>query len=77
MDFSDALRRMKAGEAVVRDYWRSSVPVAGQVARMAPSTTTHHPHLEIMTTEGLWAPYQPTPKDLFADDWKPVSFPSQ
>lgn len=70
MNFSLALVKIKNGQTLVRDQWKGIL--TGQAVRMVPGSPGKLPYLEIQTIEGLWVPYQPTQKDLFAEDWSVV-----
>ena len=67
MDFSDALREIKAGRRCARDSWGSLT--VGQYVQLARGGGEQLPYLEIRTSDGLLVPWQPPHKDVLAEDW--------
>lgn len=63
MDYSDALRLMKASAAMRRAEWRPNKWIA-QVNRVGSL-----PYLQIHITDGRAAPYTPSACDQYGDDW--------
>jgi hypothetical protein len=65
MDFSDALREMKALKKVKRTHWNFWVAV------LIPETSLHKPCLCCLTKDECLQPgWAPTQADLFANDWE-------
>ena len=91
MDFSDALRRVKAGACVARAGWNGKnmfiFLVKGstfQVNRppllgMFPEGTpiNYHGHIDMRTADGTIVPWLASQTDLLAEDWGEVVPPGQ
>ncbi len=81
MDFSDALRAMKAGRCVARGSW---LEPGKYIYRVPPANTslpdgscveqsaTYLFYRPAKGVRGLVEPYAPLPDALEADDWYPV-----
>lgn len=84
MDFSDALRRLKAGKSVKREGWNgkgmflylvpnSETPVAPNTALAAnePVGTMHgmQRYVAMKTADNTSVPWLCSQSDMLADDW--------
>lgn len=81
MDFSDALRELKAGKKLARDGWNGK----GQFAYLVPANSypaqteaakatfgemvPYRAYLALKTTQNDVATWVPSISDLLADDW--------
>lgn len=68
MDFSDALKEVKAGHAITRSGWNGK----GQSVMMqTPDENSKMglPYLYITTVDGKLVPWLASQTDLLADDW--------
>ena len=78
MDFSQALKSVKAGAAIRRAWWNGSglsVKMAAQdEGSMLPFLFIEYP-LTAKTTPGAKCPWVPSQTDLMADDWDAVVMP--
>lgn len=71
MDFSDALREVKAGGRITRNSWNA----AGQwVELQVPDehSKMQRPYLYLSPADGALVPWVPTISDVLADDWTAV-----
>lgn len=71
MDFSDALRAAKNGEAIAREGWNGP----GQhVALQVPDehSKMRKPYLYISPVDGELVPWLASQTDLLAEDWQIV-----
>lgn len=68
MDFSEALRSLRAGISVTRTSWNA----AGQwVALQVPDehSKMRRPYLYLCPADGDLVPWVPTQSDVLAEDW--------
>lgn len=83
MDFSDALRHLKAGKSVTREGWNGK----GMFVYLVPGSRftvngppllgiypegreiDYRPHLDMRTADGSCVPWLASQTDLLADDW--------
>lgn len=86
MDFSEALKKLKAGELVTREGWNGVgmflylVPGSGFTVNRPPLAGIYpigHPiayraHIDMKTVDGSCVPWVASQTDLPADDWKVV-----
>lgn len=76
MDFSDALRKVKAGNKIARKGWNGKgmwiacEPVAGKVTNHDVTAKISHPLLLIKNSNGTFATWVPSITDIFAEDWE-------
>ena len=76
MDFSDALRKVKAGNKIARKDWNGKgmwiacEPVAGKVTNHDVTAKISHPLLLIKNSNGTFATWVPSTTDIFAEDWE-------
>ncbi|KAA5604443.1 DUF2829 domain-containing protein [Roseospira marina] len=87
MDFSDALRAIKAGHRLARAGWNGKGMFVFQVAGsrfrvnrppllgIYPEGTeiTYQPHIDMKTADGSVVPWQPSQSDMAAEDWEIVA----
>lgn len=72
MDFSEALKQVKAGSKISRDGWNGP----GQFIQLqTPDENSKMglPYLYITTVDGKRVPWLASQTDLLADDWYVVS----
>jgi hypothetical protein len=83
MDFSDALKELKAGLRVARKGWNDKgmfiflVPGSTFVVNRAPllgiypegTQINYHAHVDMKTTTGEVVPWLCSQTDMLADDW--------
>lgn len=86
MDFSDALRVLKAGGRIARDGWNGKdmflFLVSGStftvnrppLLGIYPEGTEiqYHAHIDMKTAQGYVVPWLASQADLLADDWTQV-----
>ena len=76
MDFSDALRKVKAGSKIARKGWNGKglwvacEPVANKVTNHDFTAKISHPLLLIKNANGTFATWVPSITDIFAEDWE-------
>jgi hypothetical protein len=84
MDFSDALRAIKAGHLVRRDGWNGKgmevflVPGSTFIVNRAPlnrvypegAEVTYQPHIDMKTEGGTIVPWLASQTDVLAEDWE-------
>ena len=67
MDFSDALRHMRAGRTARREVWINLGLIVGFVVPSPESNIM--PFLATQTPNGRMMAWQPCQEELIADDW--------
>lgn len=86
MDFSDALRLIKAGKRVSRSGWNGKnmflflVPGSKFIVNREPllsilgegTEVDYHGHVDMRTATGQIVPWLCSQTDLLADDWEEV-----
>lgn len=76
MDFSDALRNVKAGSKIARKGWNGKgmwvacEPVVNKVTNNGVTAKISHPLLLIKNANGTFATWVPSITDIFAEDWE-------
>lgn len=87
MDFSDALRALKAGERVSRSGWNGKgmflflVPGSVFAVNREPllsimgegTRVQYHAHIDMKTAQGYVVPWLASQSDMLAEDWEVVS----
>jgi hypothetical protein len=77
VDFSDALRAVKAGNAVRRRFWAEldgKVAASMELAQPAmPDGRPAAPMLVCRCSDGITWPFAGGQMDLLADDWEAVT----
>ena len=87
MDFSDALRLVKAGKKVAREGWNGKgmfiFLVAGSrfkvnrppLLGIYPEGTEidYHGHVDLRSATGQIVPWNPSQTDMLAEDWAEVA----
>lgn len=88
MDFSDALRAVKAGDRVCREGWNGKgmfiflVPGSTFTVNRQPMLSVfgegteiqYHGHIDMMTAQGYVVPWLASQADLLADDWEVLPY---
>lgn len=86
MDFSEALRQLKAGALIARKGWNGVgmflylVPGSGFTVNRPPlagiyplgTPITYRAHIDMRTADGSCVPWLASQTDLLADDWEIV-----
>lgn len=89
MDFSDALREIKAGKKVARAGWNGKgmfvflVPGSRFEVNRPPllgiypegTEVQYHAHIDMKTAQGYVVPWVVSQADMLADDWCVVDAP--
>ena len=76
MDFSDALRKVKAGSKIARKGWNGKgmwvacEPVINKITNHDVTAKISHPLLLIKNANGTFATWIPSITDIFAEDWE-------
>ena len=76
MDFSDALRKVKASNKIARKGWNGKgmwvacEPVNNKVTNHDVTANISHPLLLIKNANGTFATWVPSITDIFAEDWE-------
>lgn len=87
MDFSEALKHLKAGNKVARSGWNGKgmflYYVKGSTFEVNRPPLTelyaegtvvdYHGHIDMKTAQGYMVPWTASQADLLADDWEVVS----
>lgn len=89
MDFSDALKELRAGKAIARKNWngknmfiylvpQNSYPAQTDVAKKVfGESVPYVPYIAIKTVDNQVAPWVASQTDLLNDDWTVVDEPTQ
>lgn len=76
MDFSEALKALKAGKRVARKGWNGKglwvacEPVSGKITSHEFTSKLSHSILIIKNVNDTFATWVPSITDLFAEDWE-------
>lgn len=87
MDFSDALKAIKAGKRVARSGWNGKnmfvflVPGSNFKVNREPllsilgegTEVTYRPHIDMRAADGTIVPWLASQTDIMADDWEVVA----
>ena len=69
MDFSDALRYIKAGRKVQRAGWNGK---GMHLELVIPYDPVNLPYVQMWTADRRWVPWLCSQTDLLANDWQEV-----
>lgn len=87
MDFSEALKNIKAGKKMQREGWNGKgmfiflVPGSTFKVNRAPllgiypegTEISYHAHVDMRTADGSIVPWLASQTDILADDWQEVA----
>ena len=87
MDFSDALKQIKAGKRVARSGWNGKnmfvFLVAGSNFKVnrepllsilgEGTEVTYRPHIDMRAADGTIVPWLASQTDIMADDWEVIA----